>query len=65
MIWYEHDGASWPEHAHPEDRVEVQYRFGGHYIATVLEIWRLDGWQYDGFPDVSDIIKYRLLDGRD
>lgn len=61
MTWYAHDGQSWPEHAHPEDRVEVQYRFGGHFIATVVEIWRLDGWKYEAFPDVSDIVKYRIL----
>ena len=61
MTWFDHDGHTWPEHAHPEDRVEVQYRFGGHHIDTVAAIWRLDGWKYEGFPDESDIIKYRLL----
>lgn len=59
--WYNHDGQSWPEEAHPEEMVEVRYRGGQKWTATVETIWRLDGWKWDAFPDVSDIVRYRVL----
>lgn len=59
--WHEHDGQSWPAEAHPEDRVEVRYRFGGHHFDRVDSIWRLDGWEWDAFPDASDIMTYRVV----
>lgn len=59
--WYKHDGQSWPEEAHPEEMVEVRYRSGRKHTAQVVELWRLDGWEYGPFPDVTDIVEYRVL----
>jgi len=57
--WFEHDGQSWPEHAHPEDVVEVKFPdgpavFGG---CTVMDWWSSE----DRYNDWFRITHYRVI----
>lgn len=61
--WYDHDGQSWPEHAHPEDKVEVVYRDGMTDIDRVEYYWsEIDLENEWVWIDGScEIVKYRLV----
>ncbi len=64
--WHEHDGGSWPEEAHPEDQIEVQYRDGSKCSGRVVSFWdekdENNLWMHSKYPDIQDILRYRLID---
>jgi hypothetical protein len=64
-MWHEHDGGPWPEHADPEDLVEVEYRDGLSGTKYVRSAWsdddKLNLWLHQDPPSMSDIMRYRII----
>lgn len=61
--WHEHDGQAWPEHANPEDYVEVEFRDGMRSRILVNVAWSehddANLWHHTG--GTSDITRYRVI----
>lgn len=56
--WYEHDGESWPEHAHPEEVVEFEREDGSIGIERVNNLWDRKEWKWA--DKGRDIVRYRV-----
>lgn len=57
--WYEHDGDPWPEHAHPEDVVEIEREDGTMAKERVTHLWDRGEWKWR--DKGRDIVRYRVI----